>query len=55
MDMTDWKNKEFVLKAVQKNGYALCYADISFRKDKEIVLKAVQQDGLALHYLHNKV
>jgi len=44
------KDKEIVLTAVKKSGYALEHADESFKKDKEIVLAAVKENGNALEH-----
>ena len=43
-------DREFVLAAVQQDGYALQCASAEFKEDREIVLAAVQQDGYALKY-----
>ena len=43
-------NREFILKAVSKNGHALKFANDDFRGDREIVMPAVRQNGLALEY-----
>ena len=45
------KNREVVLAAVQKDGYALRYAAEELKKDREVVLAAVQQDGTALLFV----
>jgi Domain of unknown function (DUF4116) len=44
------KNKEIVMAAVTQDGYALEYADESFKKDKDVVMAAVTQNGYALKY-----
>ena len=44
------KDREIVLAAVSKHGWALDYADDSLKKDREIVLAAVSQNGWALAY-----
>ena len=43
--MKDNKDRDEVLAAVKTYGYALDYADESFRKDREIVMAAVNQNG----------
>ena len=48
--MTDWNDKEEVLKAVSENGYELENASDELKADREIVLAAVQNDGRALQY-----
>ena len=37
----DWTDKEVVLAAVAKNGWALDYAAPALQNDKEVVLAAV--------------
>lgn len=44
-----FENKEFILYAVEKDGFALKYAK-NFQNDKEVVLKAVKKDGCSLEY-----
>jgi len=39
-----YKDKSFVLKAVKSNGYALEYADESFRKDPDIIKVATYDE-----------
>jgi hypothetical protein len=51
--MADWSNKEFVLAAVRRNGYALQYAHNDLKKDKEIVLASVTEYGYSLYYVHD--
>ena len=48
--MTDWNNKEEVLRAIRRRGSALEYASEKLQADKEVVLAAVKQDGFALKY-----
>ena len=48
--MTDWNDKEQVLKAVSENGFDLQYASDELKADREIVLAAVQENGYALEY-----
>lgn len=43
-------DRELVLKAVKKNGWALQYASIELKNDREIVLEAVKRNGCALQY-----
>jgi len=43
-------NKEFVLKAVARDGMYLDYASMEFLEDKEVVLAAVKNNGLALQF-----
>eukprot|EP00971_Amphidinium_carterae_P109745 2174031-Amphidinium_carterae.1 len=43
-------DRDVVLAAVQKNGYALQYATEALRDDREVVLAAVQENGWALQY-----
>ena len=49
------KDREFVLAAVESNGYALKYAYDTFKKDREIVMEAVQQNGYSLQYASKKL
>jgi hypothetical protein len=51
--MSDWSNREFVLKEVIQYGRALKFAHDDFKKDREIVLAAVTQNGWALRYAHD--
>ena len=48
--MKDNKDRDEVLAAVKKDGWALYDADDSLKKDREIVLEAVKQNGYALDY-----
>ena len=48
--MTDWNDKEQVIKAVTEDGLLLENASDELRADSEIVLAAVQEDGRALKY-----
>lgn len=43
-------DKDFILAAVKKEGFALRYAGPELKKDPEIVLAAVNQSGQALQY-----
>ena len=43
-------DREVVLAAVEKEGYALRYASDELRNDREVVLAAVAQDAYALKY-----
>ncbi len=43
-------DRQFMLKAVQKRGYALKYASDDLKADKEVVIAAVQQYGYALKH-----
>jgi hypothetical protein len=44
-------DREIVLEAVQKCGWAMAYAAEHQRGDREIVLEAVRQDGRSLEWL----
>ena len=44
------KDKDVVLAAVKKDGYALQHADEKLKKDKQIVLEAVKKAGYAITY-----
>ena len=46
--MTDWSDKEQVLKAVTEKGLRLVKASDELQADREIVLAAVQQNGRAI-------
>ena len=48
--MTDWNDKEQVLKAVSAYGYELKNASEELKADREIVLAAIQNDSDALKY-----
>ena len=48
--MKDNKDRDEVLAAVKKDGWALYDADDSLKKDREIVLVAVKQSGAALEF-----
>jgi hypothetical protein len=41
---------QIVLAAVKQDGYALEFADSTFRQDRQIVLAAVKQDGRVLEF-----
>eukprot|EP00971_Amphidinium_carterae_P147216 2917228-Amphidinium_carterae.1 len=43
-------DREIVLAAVQRSGYALQYAAEECKADHDIVLAAMQKDGSALQY-----
>ena len=43
--MTDWNDKEQVIKAVSKSGYELENASDEFKADREIVMAAAQRAG----------
>ncbi len=45
-----WSEKDFVIKVMKKNGWALEYASPELQADKEVVLAAVKQNGYALEY-----
>ena len=47
---SQWKDKDFVLEQVKKNGLAFYYASKEFKNDKEIVLAAVKKNGDAIRY-----
>ncbi len=49
-DFDCWRNYQFCLNAVEKNGKSLKYVDNSL-KTAEICLKAVQQHGYALRHV----
>ena len=53
MSNSNYSNKEVVLAAVKKNGFALRYASDSLKKDKEVVLAAVKNMAGALKYADN--
>ena len=48
--MTDWNNKEEVLKKLEYQGYYLEYASEELQADKEVVMAAVKKNGYALQY-----
>ncbi|MCU9936311.1 DUF4116 domain-containing protein [Mycoplasmopsis cynos] len=39
------KNRDIMLEAVKRNGYALQFASEELKKDKDVVLEAVNQVG----------
>ena len=43
-------DREEMLKAVKKDGWALEYASDTLKADREVVLEAVRNDGDALKY-----
>ena len=43
-------DREIVMAAVQKHGYALQFADAALRADKDVVVAAVKENGTALQY-----
>ncbi len=45
-----WADREYVLEAIRKSGWALQFADESLKADREVVLEAVRQNGHALEY-----
>lgn len=47
-------DREVVMKAVQKDGYALEYASYELRNDVEIVIAAIQQRNI-LCSTHQKI
>ena len=47
-DLSFWKDKEVVLKAVAQNGRSLEKVSKELQNDKEIVMKAVAQNGRSL-------
>ena len=46
----DSDREKLLAAAVQRNGYALCYASAELKTDREVVLAAVQQYGYALEH-----
>jgi len=53
--MTDWNNKEQVIKAVSESGYELHNASAELRADREVVMAAVQKSGWALEYASDEL
>ena len=54
--MTDWNNKEEVLRAIRsRRGYLLKYASDELKNDKEVVLAAVQNNGNALEHASEEI
>ena len=49
------KDKDVVLAAVKNEGYAIKFADESFRNNREIIISAVQNDGSALEFAHENL
>jgi hypothetical protein len=49
MAPVDWNDRESVLEAVKKHGYALHRASENLKNDREFVLEAVKINGSALH------
>jgi len=47
---SNWRDREYVKRAVQTNGMALQHAYVDLQKDKEIVKLAMQQNGEALRH-----
>lgn len=45
------KDKEFVLKAMDKNGTELQYVDESLQNDKDVVMTALQQNKYAIDFV----
>ena len=48
-------DKDFVLKAIRRNGYALQYASDGLKGDKEFILKVMQINGLTLKYASERL
>ncbi len=53
--MTDWNDKEQVIKAVSESGYELHNASAKLRADREVVMAAVQKSGWALKYASDEL
>ena len=53
--MTTSNDRDEVLAAVKKDGWALGDADESLKKDKEIVMTAVKNDERAIEYADTRV
>ncbi len=47
-EFKQWSNKEYCLKAVERNGYALQYVK---EQSEAVCLKAVERNGDALRYV----
>jgi formylglycine-generating enzyme required for sulfatase activity len=50
-----FKDRDFMLEAVQKNGKSFNYASIEMKNDPELLLKAIQQNGLVLKYASDEI
>ena len=50
-----WSDKDFVLKAVKKQGAAIDYADPGLKNNKEIVISAIKQDSFAIDYIGEEI
>ena len=50
-----WKKKDFVLKAVKNNNWALNYASKELKNDKEVVLEAIKKSGHSLTFASEKL
>ena len=50
LSMTDWNNKEEVLKKLEYQAYYLEYASEELKSDREFILSAVKKNGSALEY-----
>lgn len=48
-------DKDIVLPAVKRNGYALKYASVELKNDKEVVLEAVRDNGMALWFAGEEI
>tara|TARA_B100000959_G_scaffold283670_1_gene353164 strand:- start:1858 stop:2049 length:192 start_codon:yes stop_codon:yes gene_type:complete len=46
--MTDWNDKEQVIKAVSESGYELKNASEELKADREVVMAAIQNQGRAV-------
>ena len=49
------KSRNFILKAVKIDGYAIHHINEKFKKDKEIVLEALKRDKNAFQYIHESL
>ena len=47
--MTNWNNKEEVLKELEYEGYYLEYASEELKSDREFILSAVKKMALPLN------
>mgnify|MGYP000043953923 CR=1 FL=1 len=48
-------DREEMLEAAKISGYALQYADDSFKADRDVVLATVKNDGRALKYVSEEL
>ena len=55
MKYNKWIDKQFVLKAVKQDGFALKYADDSLKNDKEFILETINANIFSYHYLNNGI